>query len=150
MISVEIVGVERFRANARRALAKLRAKAVASTRLVAEDTKEWLRDQITNRKLGLEEVSEAWAARKEDPSAPPLINTGEYVGELIVRPTVRGHMLDLSNDLLRRRAIWLEFGTKNTPARPHWRPAADYAQQHIAPRRGRAVLEDVAKELAKK
>ncbi len=145
MINVELTGVPAFRANAISAVRGLRSRALEATKGVAVETLSWLRDQIATGALQLAPLSAEWAARKA-PGAPILVDTSAYVDSMMVERGDNGYTIGVP-DAMQQRALHLEYGTKTSRARPHWRPALDHAQVNIAPRVGMGVLADFAKDL---
>ena len=108
---------------------------------LANEFCQTLKDNIRTHDIHYQEVSERTLRNKRIKNQPstPLIATREYLDSIAVRPTKDGFTVgvgtgDHANSYhseehggdpvsLRELARWLEFGTKNMPARPHWRPA---------------------------
>jgi len=64
-----------------------------------------------------------------------LIRSGDYLNAIRVRTTARSAAVEVNPNSktdtgipMNTLALWLEYGTRRMPARPHWRPTALWAQ----------------------
>lgn len=106
-----------------------------ATEKVANEFLEFLKESIENGSLDLEPLTEAYLRHKIAKGLDEriLIATREYLDKLKVVKTPEGVFVgarpgethEASGVDMASLAMWLEYGTQNLPARPHFGPAWD-------------------------
>lgn len=102
--------------------------------MLAQEFADDLKQLIESQAFAWVPLSSGYAKRKQMLGQDPriLIATGRYVNALTPVQTPEGDWVvgipatplsAGSRYTLQDLARWLEFGTQNMPARPHWRPA---------------------------
>lgn len=116
-------------AEARLKKIKTRAQNSPVMASFAEEVKARLVYSIELQTFKHEPLSTKWANKKDRLGLDPriLIATGEYVDSIFTGQTSTGFFVSIPEGLT-KRAAWMEFGTRTTVARPHWRPVAMWAQ----------------------
>lgn len=106
-----------------------------------------LRLSIMSGSLKLAPLTADWLRRK-NPNGVILADTYEYLNSFDARPVGKRQWVVAPSPQYRELMYRLEFGTRNMPARPHWRPAALEVKER-ARSRGMALLRAVARFLAR-
>ena len=137
---------------------------------LANEFCQTLKDNIRTHDIQYQKVSPRTLRNKRIKNQPstPLIATGQYLDNIVVRPTKGGFTVGVGKGIhasnhhskeygggsvsLRRLARWLEFGTATMPARPHCRPTwaaflrkKEITKRHIAKRTREAGMKVMKK-----
>lgn len=129
------------------------------SREVAFKTAKRIRRRIREQRIPMAALSRSWKSFKARHGLDPriLIATGAYVASIqprqlsknrwTVAPGANIKMAN-KNKAMSTLALWLEFGTSNMPARPHFRPEIKVAEALLL-KEGRARLKKIRRNFAK-